>query len=72
MLLQEIKYSDVEEYLKVKKTVIVPLGSTEQHGLHAPLGTDAITAFEIAKEVGKRTSTIVAPVLSYGDRKSVV
>jgi creatinine amidohydrolase len=23
-------------------TVIVPLGSTEQHGLHLPLGTDAI------------------------------
>ncbi len=66
MLLAEMKHPEVESYLEGKKTVIVPCGSTEQHGLHAPLGTDAITSFEIAKEAGKRAATVVAPVLSFG------
>ena len=66
MLLSEMKHPEVAEYLKTKKTIILPCGSTEQHGLHAPIGTDTISCYEIAKEVGIRTSTIVAPALPYG------
>lgn len=66
MLLSELKYKEVEDYLTKKKTIILPCGSNEQHGLHCPLGNDSITAFEIAKEAGKQSDTIVAPVLPYG------
>ncbi|MDR0358586.1 MAG: creatininase family protein, partial [bacterium] len=29
-------------------TVLLPLGSTEQHGPHLPLGTDGVIATEVA------------------------
>jgi creatinine amidohydrolase len=66
MLLAEMKHPEVAQYLTKKRTIILPCGATEQHGLHAPLGTDTMSVFEICKEVGLRTSTVVAPVLPYG------
>jgi creatinine amidohydrolase len=66
MLLAEMKHPEVVQYLTSKRTIILPCGATEQHGLHAPLGTDTISVYEVCKEVGRRTSTVVAPVLPYG------
>ena len=34
--------------------VIVPVGSTEQHGRHLPLGSDTFVAMAIAEEAAKR------------------
>jgi len=49
------------------RTAIVAGGSTEQHGQHLPIGTDAMLAYQaaiaIAKELGK---TLVAPVVRPG------
>ncbi len=64
--MSELKYPEVEDYLEKKKTIIIPCGSNEQHGPFAPLGTDASLAFEIAREAGRKTATMVAPVLAYG------
>ena len=50
----------------VADTVVLPTGSTEQHGPHLPLGTDALIAKGIARLVGERLEADVAPVLSYG------
>jgi len=36
-----------EEIQKGRDTVVVPFGSTEQHGRHLPLGTDAVLGDEI-------------------------
>ncbi len=47
-ILQEISWTDVEEYLESNDMVIIPLGSTEQHGPHLPLGTDFYEATGIA------------------------
>jgi len=52
-------------------TVLVPLGSTEQHGPHLPFATDAIVAAAVAHAAAQRLNaagdrTIVAPVLPYG------
>ncbi len=66
MLLENMKFSEVQEYLENKKSIILPFGSMEQHGPHLPLGTDTILAAHIANEAGKRTNTIVAPALSVG------
>lgn len=52
--------------------VLVPVGSTEQHGPHLPLATDAIIAERIAREaaplIAERTGArvVVAPTLPYG------
>lgn len=54
-------------------TVLVPAGSTEQHGPHLPLDTDTVIAVAVARALaaemtGLRDSrpVIVAPALPYG------
>lgn len=66
LVLQEMSWVDVKEYLKSKDMVIIPLGSTEQHGPHLPLGADYFDALETSKMISKQTGVIVAPVLLVG------
>ena len=47
-------------------TVFLPVGATEQHGPHLPLGTDHILAGAVAQNVAARVQGIVAPPLAYG------
>ncbi|HLJ07311.1 MAG TPA: mycofactocin biosynthesis peptidyl-dipeptidase MftE, partial [Acidimicrobiia bacterium] len=45
----------------------VPVGSTEQHGPHLPLGTDSDVATALAERLAAaRADVLVAPVLPYG------
>ena len=66
MLLQHATWPEVEAYLGQNKGIIVPIGSTEQHGPSGLIGTDALTAEFIGGKVGEATQTMVAPTLSYG------
>ncbi len=59
-------WPEVENYLEVNKGVIIPIGSTEQHGPTGAIGTDAITAEAIALEVGRRTGVWVTPAQNFG------
>ena len=59
-------WPEVETYLQDCKGVIIPLGSTEQHGPTGAIGTDAITAEAVALEVGRRTGVLVTPAQSFG------
>jgi creatinine amidohydrolase len=48
-------------------TVIVPFGSTEQHGLHLPLGTDAILGEALGDRVARSLgNALLAPGLPIG------
>lgn len=66
MNLQEKTWPQVEEYLKQKKHIIIPVGSTEQHGPTGLIGIDYMSAWEIAQAVGEKTQTLVAPPLCFG------
>jgi creatinine amidohydrolase len=66
LILQEMTWTDVQEYLKNNDMVIIPLGSTEQHGPHLPLGADYYEAFEMSKLISAQTGVIVAPILMVG------
>ncbi len=59
-------WTEVEDYLKHSKGIILPLGSTEQHGPTGAIGTDALTAEAVAIEVGCRTGVLVAPTQAFG------
>lgn len=59
-------YEDVLNYAKTKTSIIIPVGSTEQHSKVGYIGTDFIIADEIAKAIGEKTNTLVSPVLSFG------
>ncbi|MGD2295397.1 MAG: creatininase family protein [Candidatus Aminicenantes bacterium] len=66
LILQEISWFDVQQYLKTSDMVIIPLGSTEQHGPHLPLGTDYYESFGMCKMISEQTGVLVAPVVLAG------
>jgi len=48
-------------------TLLIPLGATEQHGPHLPIGTDTTIAVAIAAgAAGRVPGAVVAPALAYG------
>lgn len=46
--------------------IFLPVGATEQHGPHLPLGTDALLSAAVAASAAEQIGGIVAPALSYG------
>ena len=49
-------------FVDLKRRIILPVGSTEQHGAFAPLGTDTYVAKAIAEGAGQATGVLVAPL----------
>ncbi|MCE8022810.1 creatininase family protein [Billgrantia aerodenitrificans] len=66
MRLQHATWQEVEAYLARETGIIVPIGSTEQHGPNGLVGTDAICPETVAWEVGKRHGVLVAPTQNLG------
>jgi creatinine amidohydrolase len=48
------------------RTVLIPVGATEGHGAHLPLGTDSFQALDVCRRLSERRSLFVAPLISYG------
>jgi creatinine amidohydrolase/Fe(II)-dependent formamide hydrolase-like protein len=65
-LLSECTLLEVEAQLERSPKVIVPVGATEQHGPHAPFGTDSLLATEVSVRLARRIDALVAPALAYG------
>lgn len=66
MLLQKMKWPEVKEKIGKGVIVVVPIGSTEQHGYHLPIDTDISIPCHIAIKATERTEDIVAPPINYG------
>ncbi|MHC5038735.1 MAG: creatininase family protein [Planctomycetota bacterium] len=66
MLLAEMSWDEVETYLEKDNRVILPLGSTEQHGRKGPLGTDHIIPEGLGRALAESTGTVMAPPLPFG------
>ncbi|MCG6657573.1 creatininase family protein [Halomonas campisalis] len=66
MKLQLATWQEVEAYLQRSTGIIVPIGSTEQHGPNGLVGTDAICPEAIAWALGERYEVLVAPTQSLG------
>jgi creatinine amidohydrolase len=64
--LQLKTWTFVEDYLKTKTGIIIPIGSTEQHGPTGLIGTDALTAEMIGRGAGEKVGALVAPTISVG------
>lgn len=65
VFLGEMTNPEVEAFLRKHHTVIVPTGSTEQHGPHGPLLTDVLVPQEVARRVAPRVGAVVAPPINY-------
>ncbi|RLF23086.1 MAG: hypothetical protein DRM97_05105, partial [Thermoprotei archaeon] len=61
---------EIEERVKECDIVIVPCGSIECHGPHAPVGEDSFIGAYIAERVAYETGVTVAPPIWYGSHPS--
>ncbi|HBG27785.1 MAG: hypothetical protein A2Y10_03285 [Planctomycetes bacterium GWF2_41_51] len=64
-VLAEMTVDELRGALRSIKTLLLPMGCTEQHGYHLPLNTDTLTAEYVAHEVARKAGCIVAPVVPY-------
>ncbi len=63
----ELYDPEFRKLIKSKKlTVIIPVGSIEQHGAHLPITTDSDIVTEIASRLAKKCGFIVFPTVNYG------
>jgi len=64
----ELGTATSSQILNMPLSIIVPLGSTEQHGPHLPLDTDTRIAAAVAREAGTRLGRewSLAPAIAYG------
>ena len=66
MQLHLATWPEVETYLETCQGIILPIGSTEQHGPTGLIGTDAICAEAIARGMSEATQALVAPTINVG------
>nr|WP_298374951.1 creatininase family protein [uncultured Halomonas sp.] len=66
MRLQLATWQEVEAYLQRSTGIIIPIGSTEQHGPNGLIGTDAICPEAIAWTLGERHDVLIGPSQNLG------
>lgn len=66
MQLQLSTWQEVELHLEKSKGIIIPIGSTEQHGPNGMIGTDALCPEVIARAAGDEADILVAPTFNVG------
>lgn len=69
--LDDMTWPEVEEVLRAPNAVVIPVGSTEQHGLHLPLSVDSRCATYMAEQAARKVTeehqirAVVAPTIHY-------
>lgn len=66
LIIEEITSQDFTEGLESTRTVLVPIGATEEHGSHLPIGTDTFQAADVCRLLAEKRPVFVAPAIPYG------
>ena len=66
MQLHQSSWPEIEQYLATSKAIVIPIGSTEQHGPNGLLGCDALCPEIIAKHAGDESGILVGPTFNVG------
>jgi len=66
MLLHLSTWAEIEAFLKRSRTIVIPIGSNEQHGPTGLLGTDWLCPEIIAHEAQKSGDILVGPTFNIG------
>lgn len=66
MRLQLSTWPEIEHYLTQSTGIIIPIGSTEQHGPNGLIGTDAICPETIAYAIAEEINVLIAPTIHFG------
>ena len=65
---QRLTWEEMNAAIAAQKVVILPTGSTEQHGPHLPLEVDAFLVESVCLELGRRASdrVLILPTVAFG------
>lgn len=64
----DLTWEEINEAALAKKVILLPVGSTEQHGRHLPLDCDVFLPTSVCMEAGRRRpeDILVMPSIPYG------
>ena len=71
--LDEMSWVEIKEVLKKPHVVVLPIGSTEEHGAHLPVNVDSACTIYIAEQAAQKVvdehkiNVLVAPPIPYGE-----
>ncbi len=68
VFMTDLSWAAFAQRMVERSLVFIPVGATEQHGRHLPLGVDAIIPTSICAEAARRCGGLVASVLAHGNR----
>ncbi len=66
MLITDMTMPEFVAGLKESRTILLPFGSTEEHGQHLPLDTDTMQVYATVKAAAEIHRSFVAPPVHYG------
>lgn len=67
MKLMDLNYADIKDYMEtINDSLIIPVGTCEQHGSHLPVGTDTKVAEYMADILSTETGILITPTVNYG------
>ena len=66
MYMEQITMDEFAAEIKRGRIVVLPIGATEEHGPHLPLGTDTIQIESVVEGALKEKKFLVAPTVRYG------
>jgi creatinine amidohydrolase len=65
--LQNLTWEEVRDRIpESRETILLPVGSTEQHGPHLPVGTDTLVAVALAEDAAVEAGVLAGPPLWFG------
>lgn len=64
--LKEMTPGEVRDRLQLRPTLLVPVGTTEQHGPHLPLGCDTIIVEHLSDDLSAAFGLVRTPTVEYG------
>ncbi len=66
MLISNLTMDEFSAGLKKTRSLLIPFGSTEEHGSHLPLDTDTLHAIEVGRKLAEERDIFIAPPIHYG------
>ncbi len=66
LFMPEITMDEFTAGLQKTHSVLIPFGSTEEHGSHLPLDTDTLHAIEVGKKLSRKRDIFIAAPIHYG------
>ena len=70
MRVEELSSVEFAKFVRKNPVVFLPLGATEAHGTHLPLGTDSFQPEALCEALADRLDGLVMPSLRYGHHSS--